>query len=78
MTNHSGILGKILAHGVDSVDLLSNRQFTEADIVRLSEQAASQWRDTFANLLSAFELNGELGCGWCWVLITRRTRCHRP
>ena len=29
--------------------------------MRLSEQAASQWRDAFSNLLSAFELNGEFG-----------------
>lgn len=63
MMNHSGILGTILAHGVDSdsVGLRSGRQLTQADIMRLSEQAAEQWRDTFANLLSVFELNGEYG-----------------
>ncbi len=63
MINHKGILGNILAHDgdSDSVGLRSGGQLTRDDIVRLSEQAAEQWRDTFANLLSVFELNGEFG-----------------
>lgn len=60
----TSLLGKIFARGVeddDEVVFRPSRNFTQTEIVKLSERAASQWRDEFSNLLSCFELNGEFG-----------------
>jgi hypothetical protein len=60
----TSLLGKIFARGIEDDEEIAfrpTRNFTQADIVKLSERAASQWRDEFSNLLSCFELNGELG-----------------
>ena len=72
MRNHKGILSNILEHGHDS-DNRSGRQLDQASIMRLSEQAASQWRDAFSNLLSAFELNGEFGL---WAVLGAYYNTH--
>lgn len=64
-----GLLAKLIARGVEDgedVILRPSRNFTQTDIVKLSERAASQWRDEFSNLLSCFELNGEFGL---WLVL---------
>jgi hypothetical protein len=60
----ASLLGKIFARGIEDDEEIvfrPNRNFTQTDIVKLSERAASQWRDEFSNLLSCFELSGEFG-----------------